>query len=160
MNGKLSGMFEKFLAERNISKQPIIDNEIGTPFFSDDAPTDTSDYLARLVRIIFNHVRVTKEMFHRKHTEMSDKLGYTTKLADQDRNNLRRALQRAEITWFVFEKAITSVMEFRILDLVITLQHPRTGKIIRASLTGVKEMTSSEYQALKEFDPSESNLKD
>ncbi len=139
MNGKLSGMFDQFLKERNTIIQPIVENEIGTPFFNEEASNETSDYLAKLLRIIFNHLKVTKEMFHRKHCDMGERLGWSSKLVDQDRNNLRRALLKAEITWYVFEKAITAVMEFKILDVSIVLQHPRTGKIFRLSLTGVHE---------------------
>lgn len=132
-------MFDQFLQERKRIELPIIENEVGTPFFTEEAPNETSDYLARLLRVIFNHIKLTKESFHRKHSDMGQRLGWSLKLTDQDRGNLRRALQRAEISWFVFEKAITAVLEYRILDLCITLQHPRTGKIIKVSLLGVQE---------------------
>lgn len=108
----------------------------GEPVFEGKELTETSNPIARLLRLIFLDKNITEKMLHDAHFESERATGKLLRDINTSRNNMLKALSKERMTVQQFER-ILDVLKLRILDLSYTIQDVNTGEIKTYSLSDV-----------------------
>lgn len=108
----------------------------GEPVFEVKDLIETSNPIARLLRLIFLDKNITDKMLNEAHGESERATGKLLRDINTSRNNMLKALSKERMTVQQFER-ILDVLKLRILDLSYTIQDVNTGEIKMYSLSDV-----------------------
>ena len=111
----------------------------GTPLFTVDDLRTTSHPLARLLRYYVIRNNITKEKFEAMHRKLSLQMFMSINNMNYERNNMKRSLSQAKITWDFLEKFLLVCGE-DLLDFSIVTSNHNTGEVSTTSLSDAIEM--------------------
>ena len=92
----------------------------GQPIFVAEDIHDTTDFLAKIVRMYFVDQNITYEYFKIMHNIYCESLCMLPESINYDRNNLKRALLKPTMTKPLFEK-IFSILGAHIIDVSVLI---------------------------------------
>lgn len=105
----------------NVSQ--IEDDNSDSLCFTPEQVHATPDTLARTLRSIFVKRGITHSMFTELHRIHTASLGASPKEVNSNRNNLKKAIYRDEVTWRTLEYIIVRILGCRISRIQIDVEN-------------------------------------
>lgn len=116
----------------------------GEPLFTKESIFQTTNPLARILRMVCVRNNITLKELHENHTAygalVENKLPCDI---NTERSNLKRNIILPNITISLLERFFI-IMNFKILDISFTLKDGSTGEIFEYKLSDAKQLTQEE----------------
>ena len=132
----------------SVSKiEPITknDSDDSKKLFVLDDVLETTHPLARILRMVLSDNGITSTMFEEKHREYAEQAGFLSTQIGYNRNNIKKGMSRAKVTWPMLEAVLLVILGFRLENLTLELRHPQTNEICTYSTKKILEIAMEKY---------------